>query len=218
MYGRGGHEPEFLVDSSSPSRRAPMLTAHLETQQVDLNSLLPLILSDRSVKLKAECYRCGGGKQCVLECCDVHVAGVSRKAFSKFGKREGVESTEHMSAMAAWAATVRATKPKVVIFENSDRFREEILHSLFKDMYAIEGLKLGGPYFGWAGKRDRYCAVMVNKDSWRTLINRISTTQTPGPSGIYKGRAVRDPRGGVHRADTCPRAPMEIWSSRPPTL
>ncbi|CAK0793492.1 unnamed protein product [Prorocentrum cordatum] len=153
-----------VEDFWKPEIKATINRMKQQGKQVDLNSLLPLILSDRSVKLKAECYRCGGGKQCVLECCDVHVAGVSRKAFSKFGKREGVESTEHMSAMAAWAATVRATKPKVVIFENSDRFREEILHSLFKDMYAIEGLKLGGPYFGWAGKRDRYCAVMVNKE------------------------------------------------------
>ena len=120
---------------------------------MNLNALLPLILSDRAVKPKAKCYMCGE-KQCVLQYCDIHVAGV--------GEQEFRNST---SAVAAWAATVRATKPKVVVLETSDRFRGEILDSLFGDIYAIEGLKLGGPFFGWAGKSDRYYAVMVSKDS-----------------------------------------------------
>jgi len=131
---------------------------------VNLNAVLPLILSDRSVNTKARCCKCN--RDCVLEYVDIHVAGVSCKPFSKFGKREGLESDEHMSAVAAWAATVRITKPKVVIFENSDRFKEQTLITLFGDIYAVECLKLGGPFFGWAGKRDRLYATMISKDSW----------------------------------------------------
>ncbi|CAK0872721.1 unnamed protein product [Prorocentrum cordatum] len=133
-----------------------------EGQKVNLNSILPLILSDRAVNAKAKCSKCN--KDCIMEYVDIHVAGVSCKPFSKFGKREALESDDHMSAFGAWAGTVRYTKPKVVVFENSDRFREQTLITLFGDMYAIECLKLGGPFFGWAGKRDRIYAVMVNKE------------------------------------------------------
>ncbi|CAK0801398.1 unnamed protein product [Prorocentrum cordatum] len=111
---------------------------------------------------KAKCSKCN--KICIMEYVDIHAAGVSCKPFSKFGKREALRSDDHMSAFGAWAGTVRYTKHKVVVFENSDRFREQTLITLFGDMYAIGCLKLGGPFFGRAGKRDRIYAVMVNKE------------------------------------------------------
>ena len=129
-----------------------------------MNALLPLILSDRAVNPKAKCFKCM--RQCVMEYVDLHIAGATCTPFSKFGKRDGCDSDKYMSAFGAWAATVRITHPKVVIFENSDRSRDETLQTLFGDIYAIDSMKLGGPFFGWAGRRDRYYAVMVSKDSW----------------------------------------------------
>ena len=157
------HAPEHLYTDYElfwlPEIRATINRLKKRGSVVDFNSLLPLILSGRSVGLVAHCMVCDG--PCKFGHVDLEIAGVSCLPWTPMGTRQETNATD-MIAMASWAATVRQRRPKVIIFENSHKFRKSILEAMLGDFYFVMDLLLEGTYFGWPGRRPRYYATCVS--------------------------------------------------------
>ena len=74
-----------------------------------------------------------------------------------------------MSVFAAWSSLNLALKHKIIVVENSDRFRKAILTKTHGHEYAVMALVLCGTRFGWAVRRKRFYTIMIHH-AWLTTL------------------------------------------------
>ena len=67
-----------------------------------------------------------------------------------------------MVPFAAWCALCLRLQHEVLIIENSDRFKVEVVESIFGAQYACMCVRLCGTSFGWPGRRPRLWCVCVH--------------------------------------------------------
>ena len=77
----------------------------------------------------------------------IEVAGSVCKAWSPLGKRNGVDSNNHL-AFLAWACHVRSSQPVLFIHECHANFPSAVLQNLFEDMYNLLDLVLDPKLLG----------------------------------------------------------------------
>eukprot|EP00959_Pyramimonas_sp_CCMP1952_P451851 9460377-Pyramimonas_sp.AAC.1 len=73
-----------------------------------------------------------------------------------------------MVAWSAWGAMRCQLKEPVVLVECSDRLKPEVLDSILGHLYVITYDILDPTRFGWVGRRPRFYAMLILKDSLMT--------------------------------------------------
>jgi hypothetical protein len=122
--------------------------------------LEPLAMSPNAVKSHAHCIVCN--RLCAFPSAFMHIAGLPCVNWSSFGDQTG-DAGYTIFILACWIAQRLSCQEPVIVLEESDRFKLDLMHRTLGHMYVIQGSLVCPTSRGFPIKRMRLWAVLTHK-------------------------------------------------------